>query len=75
VHNQLAIIVPDQEFRRQLLGPLEKRLHEDFPGRLLKLVDGDTSSSTCAVGGSDAVGHRSEEWVVLDEMPLIDGME
>jgi hypothetical protein len=75
VHNQLAIIVPDQEFRRQLLGPLEKRLHEDFPGRLLKLVDGDTSSSTCAVGGSDAVGHGSEEWVVLDEMPLIDGME
>ena len=74
LHNQLAIIVPDAGFRRRLLQHLERRLKEVFPSRLFALVD--ANASAC----HDATTRRPDatpatEWLVLDEISQLDGME
>eukprot|EP01047_Picozoa_sp_COSAG01_P024051 COSAG01_NODE_1474_length_10192_cov_7.027742_2_plen_2062_part_00 len=72
LHNRLAIIVPDSDFRMQLAAPLEQQLEEAFPQQF-QLVDSTIASSHCDFAGT--VASPDKQVVMLDEMTQMDGME
>jgi hypothetical protein len=69
LHDRLAIIVPDESMRAMLQGKLEARLAAAFPSRSFELVDAQRVSRTYKKG----VG--SSEWLVLDTIENMDGLE
>ena len=76
LHVQLAIVVPDVDFRNRFVAPLQQKLLEAFPGRTLKLVDAATASSACVSNAvSVSPSDDQEEWIVLDVMTEMDGLE
>eukprot|EP01047_Picozoa_sp_COSAG01_P067792 COSAG01_NODE_9645_length_2381_cov_1.943032_2_plen_547_part_00 len=83
LHDRLAIIVPDEDFRAQLRPLLERELHAAFPGRF-ELVRTATAAAACVVGGRPAGPGRQQqqqqqqqqrEQLVLDDMAQLDGLE
>ena len=69
LHDRLAVIVPDESMRAMLQEKLEARLVEAFPSRSFELVDAKRASRTYKKG----VG--SSEWLVLDTIENMDGLE
>eukprot|EP01047_Picozoa_sp_COSAG01_P033072 COSAG01_NODE_2418_length_7734_cov_8.527570_5_plen_385_part_01 len=72
LHNRLAIVVPDSEFRAQLLLPLERQLEEAYPQQF-ELVDAATASRQCFLGGINASSDK--QVVTMDAIAQVDGME
>ena len=69
LHDRLAIIVPDEGMRARLQEKLKARLAAAFPSRSFELVDAQRASRTYKKG----VG--SSEWLVLDTIENMDGLE
>jgi hypothetical protein len=69
LHDRLAIIVPDEGMRERLQKKLKARLAAAFPSRSFELVDAQRASRTYKKG----VG--SSEWLVLDTIENMDGLE
>jgi hypothetical protein len=69
LHDRLAIIVPDEGMRARLQEKLKARLAAAFPSRSFELVDAQRASRTYKKG----VGSR--EWLVLDTIENMDGLE
>jgi hypothetical protein len=82
LHDRLAIIVPDEDFRAQLRPLLERQLNAAFPGRF-ELVRTAAAAAACVVGGRFAGPGRQQqqqqqqprEQLVLDDMAQLDGLE
>ena len=72
LHDRLAIIVPNRDFRGQLAPPLQRQLASAFPERELVLVDAARASASCVIGGSEVA---KAEWLVFDDMEQMDGLE
>jgi len=70
LHDRLAIIVPDEGMRARLQEKLNSRLAAAFPSRSFELVDAQRASRTYKKG----VG-SSSEWLVLDNIENMDGLE
>ena len=58
-----------------MIGPLQKKLIEAFPGRSLKLVDAATASCACLPASGSAGPAIDDEWIVIDVMTEMDGLE
>ena len=69
LHDRLAIIVPEEGMRAKLQEKLKARLVAAFPSRSFELVDAQRASRTYKKG----VG--SSEWLVLDTIENMDGLE
>jgi hypothetical protein len=69
LHDRLAIIVLDEGMRARLQEKLKARLTAAFPSRSFELVDAQRASRSYQKG----VGSR--EWLVLDTIENMDGLE
>ena len=73
LHNRVAIIVPDAEFRKELSPALSKALADrNDTTRMFQLIDSQNSSA-CIEGLHAST--EGGEWLVLDEIANFDGLE
>jgi hypothetical protein len=83
LHDRLAIIVPDEGMKDRLQEMLKAHLAAAFPSRSFELVDAQMASRTYKKGVVDAQmasraykkGVGSSEWLVLDTIENMDGLE
>lgn len=92
LHNRLAFIVPDLEFREGLQGELAAFLAEKIPDRCFKFVDAATAASDLgflhhrddspegvesesATCDDESLQDSKEEWLILDTVNAMDGLE
>ena len=73
LHDRLAIIVPDDTFRDELKAELSEQLASAYPDRKFELVDAKKACATFAA--RDEGPTERAEWLVLDTMDRIDGLE
>ena len=80
LHDRLAIIVPDADFLAGLKsttedgtheGPLVSQLDQAYAGRFV-LVSAESATAACAVSDGQQL---DREWLVLDTMENMDGLE
>eukprot|EP01051_Picozoa_sp_SAG22_P011576 SAG22_NODE_1126_length_5474_cov_4.748093_2_plen_1153_part_01 len=72
LHDRLAIIVPNSDFRTELAPLLERRLASSLPDREFELVDAARASAAVTVCSAEA---PKSEWLVLDGIEQMDGLE
>ncbi len=75
LHDRLAILVPDDTFKKELAPRLSVLLESDS-GRKFKLVSADEASEAVASSSGDvSSSNNNEEWLVLETMERFDGLE
>jgi hypothetical protein len=72
LHDRLAIIVPDSDFRDQLGPPLGRQLASSLPERDFEFVDAASACSACSLREAEPT---RPEWLVLDTIEQMDGLE
>jgi hypothetical protein len=91
LHDTVAIVVPDGKFRAAFATQLQAALDAAYPGRFELVTSRKASAAIAATGamgggggGSDAApggglgvagGDDSKEWLVLDTMDAMAGLE
>eukprot|EP01046_Picozoa_sp_COSAG06_P045074 COSAG06_NODE_6175_length_3068_cov_1.755136_1_plen_864_part_10 len=75
LHDRLAIIVPSDEFRSNLLPLLSEQLAQAYPARRFKLVSSEEASCLMGSGSEGAKEVEGFEWVIVDEINQMDGLE
>ena len=71
LHNRLALIVPDADFREDLKKPLRQALSDAFHDVRYNLIDTERASAHVL----DAAAEPGQETLVLDTADQFDGLE
>eukprot|EP01050_Picozoa_sp_SAG11_P015346 SAG11_NODE_1981_length_3967_cov_4.093330_1_plen_844_part_10 len=72
LHDRLAVVVPDASWRDRVQPLLERQLEQSLPQRRFQMVDASAACAACLLGGRA----QSEcEWLVLDGIEQVDGLE
>eukprot|EP01049_Picozoa_sp_SAG25_P008101 SAG25_NODE_707_length_5832_cov_4.564800_2_plen_530_part_00 len=75
LHDRFALIVPNNEFRASLLPVLHAELSKAYTKRSFKLVTAEEASGLMGSGSEGARQVDGAEWIVLDEISQMDGLE
>jgi hypothetical protein len=73
LHDRFALIVPNNEFRASLLPVLHAQLSKAYTKRSFKLVTAEEASGLMGSEGARQVD--GAEWIILDEISQMDGLE
>ena len=74
LHDRLAVICPDRAFVEQLHPILDQKLASEFSTRRFKLVTAAEAAAACVSKNGSEEG-SSPEWIVVDEIEQMDGLE
>eukprot|EP01049_Picozoa_sp_SAG25_P009825 SAG25_NODE_1010_length_4313_cov_1.562411_1_plen_1437_part_11 len=75
LHDRFALIVPNAEFRASLLPGLNDQLRKAYTDRKFKLVTAEEASGLMGSGSEGAKQVDGAEWIMLDEIGQLDGLE
>ena len=74
LHDRLAIVVPDEDFLRQLQPPLQAALDAEYNS--FELVSAEQASAACPRRSWHPLGNGlSKQWLLLDTSAQFDGLE
>jgi len=75
LHDRLAIVVPNVEFRNMLLPALDQHMNGAYTDRKFKLVTAEEASGLMGKGVESAEDEKGAEWIIVDEISEMDGLE